>query len=98
MLLLKISIGILLIAIICCFCALIFSLYMASLPPNKQDETLDNIQTSSEKLNKTFIDKFFCCFTIFKKHFQITSNDFILRFINSFISFKINLITFGNKY
>lgn len=44
MLLLKISIGILLIAIICCFCALIFSLYMASLPPNKQDEALDNIQ------------------------------------------------------
>ena len=51
------------------------------------------IQTSSEKQNKTFIDKFFCCFVIFKKYFQITSNDFILRFINSFIPFNHK---FGN--
>ena len=48
----------------------------------------NNIQTSSEKMNKTFIDKFFCCFNIFKKYFQITSNDFILRFLNSFIPFN----------
>ena len=53
----------------------------------------NKIQTSSEKLNKTFVDKFFCCFTIFKKYFQITSNDFILRFINSFIPFNHK---FGN--
>ena len=51
------------------------------------------IQTSSEKQNKTFIDKFFCCFVIFKRYFQITSNDFILRFINSFIPFNHK---FGN--
>ena len=57
------------------------------------NDNSNNIQTSSEKLNKTFIDKFFCCFTIFKKHFQITSNDFILRFINSFIPFNNK---FGN--
>ena len=53
----------------------------------------NRIQTSSEKINKTFIDKFFCCFTIFKKHFQINSNDFILRFTNSFIPFNNK---FGN--
>ena len=53
----------------------------------------NKIQTSSEKLNKTFVDKFFCCLTIFKKYFQITSNDFILRFINSFIPFNNK---FGN--
>ena len=57
------------------------------------NEKNNKIQTSSEKLNKTFIDKFFCCFTIFKKYFQITSNDFILRFINSFIPFNNK---FGN--
>ena len=57
------------------------------------NDNSNNIQTSSEKLNKTFIDKFFCCFTIFKKYFQITSNDFILRFINSFIPFNNK---FGN--
>ena len=48
----------------------------------------NQIQTSSEKLNKTFIDKFFCCLTIFKKYFKITSDDFILRLINSFIPFN----------
>ena len=53
----------------------------------------NNIQTSLEKINKTWIDKFFCCFTIFKKHFRITSQDFILRFINSFIPFNHK---FGN--
>jgi len=59
----------------------------------KIDISNDNKQTSSEKLNKTFIDKFFCCFMIFKRYFQITSNDFILRFINSFIPFNHK---FGN--
>ena len=59
----------------------------------KIDISNDNKQTSSERLNKTFIDKFFCCFLIFKKYFQITSNDFILRFINSFIPFNNK---FGN--
>ena len=53
----------------------------------------NQIQTSSEKVNKTFIDKFFCCLTIFKKYFKITSDDFILRFINSFIPFNNK---FGN--
>ena len=53
----------------------------------------NQIQTSSEKLNKTFIDKFFCCLTIFKKYFKITSDDFILRLINSFIPFNNK---FGN--
>ena len=59
----------------------------------KIDISNDNKQSSSERLNKTFIDKFFCCFMIFKKYFQITSNDFILRFINSFIPFNHK---FGN--
>ena len=57
------------------------------------DISNDNKQTSSETINKTFIDKFFCCFMIFKRYFQITSNDFILRFINSFIPFNNK---FGN--
>ena len=57
------------------------------------DISNDNKQTSSETVNKTFIDKFFCCFMIFKRYFQITSNDFILRFINSFIPFNNK---FGN--
>lgn len=48
-------------------------------------------QTSLETLNKTWIDKFFCCFTIFKKYFQITSQDFLLRLLNS-------LIPFNNKF
>ena len=48
-------------------------------------------QTSLEAINKTWIDKFFCCFSIFKKHFQITSQDFLLRLINS-------LIPFNNKF
>ena len=52
------------------------------------DISNDNKQTSSETINKTFIDKFFCCFMIFKRYFQITSNDFILRFVNSFIPFN----------
>ena len=55
----------------------------------------NQIQTSSEKFNRTFVDKFFCCLTIFKKYFQITSDDFIFRFINSFIPFNnkfVNLI------
>ena len=51
----------------------------------------EQIQTSFETINKTWIDKFFCCFTIFKKYFQITSQDFILRFLNS-------LIPFNNKF
>ena len=51
----------------------------------------EQIQTSFETINKTWIDKFFCCFTIFKKYFQITSDDFILRFLNS-------LIPFNNKF
>ena len=59
----------------------------------KIDISNEPTQTSSETINKTFIDKFFCCFTIFKKYFQITSNDFILRFINSFIPFNNK---FGN--
>ncbi len=50
-----------------------------------------NLQTSLETLNKTWIDKFFCCFTIFKKYFQITSQDFLLRLLNS-------LIPFNNKF
>lgn len=54
--------------------------------PNKR-----KFQTSLETLNKTWIDKFFCCFTIFKKYFQITSQDFLLRFLNS-------LIPFNNKF
>ena len=48
-------------------------------------------QTSLETLNKTWIDKFFCCFTIFKKYFQITSQDFLLRLLYS-------LIPFNNKF
>ena len=48
-------------------------------------------QTSLETLNKTWIDKFFCCFAIFKKYFQITSQDFLLRLLNS-------LIPFNNKF
>jgi len=59
----------------------------------KMDISNEPTQTSSETINKTFIDKFFCCFAIFKKYFQITSNDFILRFINSFIPFNNK---FGN--
>ena len=51
----------------------------------------DKLQTSLEALNKTWIDKFFCCFAIFKKYFQITSQDFLLRFLNS-------LIPFNNKF
>ena len=51
----------------------------------------DKFQTSLEKINKTWIDKFFCCFAIFKKYFQITSQDFLLRFLNS-------LIPFNNKF
>ena len=51
----------------------------------------DKFQTSLEAINKTWIDKFFCCFAIFKKHFQITSQDFLLRLINS-------LIPFNNKF
>ena len=51
----------------------------------------DKFQTSLEAINKTWIDKFFCCFAIFKKYFQITSQDFILRFLNS-------LIPFNNKF
>jgi len=59
------------------------------------DDNNNQIQTSSEKFNRTFVDKFFCCLTIFKKYFQITSDDFIFRFINSFIPFNnkfVNLI------
>lgn len=51
----------------------------------------DKFQTSLEAINKTWIDKFFCCFAIFKKYFQITSQDFLLRFLNS-------LIPFNNKF
>lgn len=51
----------------------------------------DKIQTSFEAINKTWIDKFFCCFVIFKKYFQINSQDFVLRFLNS-------LIPFNNKF
>jgi hypothetical protein len=51
----------------------------------------NNIQTSFETLNKTWIDKFFCCFKIFKRYFQLTSQDFLLRFLNS-------LIPFNNKF
>jgi hypothetical protein len=51
----------------------------------------DKLQTSLEAINKTWIDKFFCCFAIFKKYFQITSQDFLLRFLNS-------LIPFNNKF
>ena len=51
----------------------------------------DKFQTSLEAINNTWIDKFFCCFAIFKKYFQITSQDFILRFLNS-------LIPFNNKF
>ena len=72
-----------------------------SMNTNTLDKTLERevvittgkeqIQTSFETINKTWIDKFFCCFTIFKKYFQITSQDFILRFLNS-------LIPFNNKF
>ena len=48
----------------------------------------DKFQTSLEAINKTWIDKFFCCFVIFKKYFQITSQDFLLRFLNSLIPFN----------
>lgn len=41
---LKIIIGILLILLVIAICGLIFSLYMTSLSPKKQDEVLDNIQ------------------------------------------------------
>lgn len=41
--LLKIIIGILVIIFVFCVIALIFSLYISSLPYNKQDEALDNI-------------------------------------------------------
>ena len=51
----------------------------------------NNLQTSFETLNKTWIDKFFCCFKIFKRYFQLTSQDFLLRFLNS-------LIPFNNKF
>ena len=51
----------------------------------------NNMQTSFETLNKTWIDKFFCCFKIFKRYFQLTSQDFLLRFLNS-------LIPFNNKF
>ena len=60
---------------------------------NNNNDNNNQIQTSSEKFNRTFVDKFFCCLTIFKKYFQITSDDFILRFINSFIPFNNK---FGN--
>lgn len=50
-----------------------------------------NMQTSLEKINRTWIDKFFCCFKIFKNYFQITSQEFLLRFLNS-------LIPFNNKF
>ena len=62
---------------------------------NNNNNNNNQIQTSSEKFNRTFVDKFFCCLTIFKKYFQITSDDFIFRFINSFIPFNnkfVNLI------
>ena len=62
---------------------------------NNNNGNNNQIQTSSEKFNRTFVDKFFCCLTIFKKYFQITSDDFIFRFINSFIPFNnkfVNLI------
>ena len=62
---------------------------------NNNNDNNNQIQTSSEKFNRTFVDKFFCCLTIFKKYFQITSDDFIFRFINSFIPFNnkfVNLI------
>ena len=49
------------------------------------------LQTSLEAVNKTWIDKFFCCFNIFKKYFQITSQEFLLRLFNS-------LIPFNNKF
>ena len=42
---LKIIIGILLILLFFAICGLIFSLYMASLSSNKQDEVLDNIKS-----------------------------------------------------
>lgn len=45
MTLLNIIIGILLILLFFAICGLIFSLYMCSLPSNKQDETLDNIKS-----------------------------------------------------
>ena len=61
--------------------------------PNALNNNDNNIQTSLERINKTWIDKFFCCFTIFKKYFRITSQDFILRFINSYIPFNHK---FGN--
>jgi len=48
-------------------------------------------QSSLETINKTWIDKFFCCFRIFKKYFQITSQEFLLRLLNS-------LIPFNNKF
>jgi hypothetical protein len=51
----------------------------------------NNMQTSFETLNKTWIDKFFCCFKIFKRYFQLTSQDFLLRLLNS-------LIPFNNKF
>ena len=50
--------------------------------------SVDKMQTSKETLNDTWIDKFFCCFLIFKKYFQITSQDFIQRFINSLLPFN----------
>ena len=42
--LLKIIIGILVILFIFATCGLIISLYISSLPSNKQDEALDNLQ------------------------------------------------------
>ena len=60
---------------------------------DKNLDTLENKITSQvisekDKLYKSWIDKYLCCFNFLKTYFQLTSNDFFKRIINSLIPFN----------
>ena len=61
---------------------------------NKVGEVV--IKNAQEKLSKTWIDKYFCCLEFFRKYFNITTNDFKIRFIQSLKPLNKNFINIIN--
>ena len=53
-----------------------------------ENKITSQVVSEKDKLYKSWIDKYLCCFNFLKAYFQLTSNDFFKRILNSLIPFN----------
>ena len=63
----------------------------------KEQASPDLYNNVSEELSKTWFEKYFCCLNFLREHFNVSSEDFVARYLNALIPFNVKFKEIKDK-